>query len=221
MTLLTREALRSGTYLEHFDPLPVEIRWSEERMRESLRDILEAQPADGAIWVFGYGSLIWNPLLNFDESCWGRLDGWHRSFCIRSLVGRGSADAPGRTLAVEESGSTDGVVLRLSTDTLDEDLWCLWVRETFSGIYAPVWAPVALEDGRIVSAILFTADREHPLFETDASVETIAPLIAKAVGPLGTNADYVLKLHDALRAKGLADPYVDALAAALRRLQPA
>ncbi|HVJ42599.1 MAG TPA: gamma-glutamylcyclotransferase [Dongiaceae bacterium] len=216
MTLLTREALRSGTYLEHFEPLPPEVRWNEERMRQSLRGMLEMQPPDGEIWVFGYGSLIWKPLLNFDESCWGRLDGWHRSFCIRSIVGRGSADAPGRTLAVEAGGSTQGKAFRISASTLDEDLWCLWVRETFSGVYAPVWAPVTLEDGRTVPAILFTAALEHPLFEADATVATIAPLIAKAAGPLGTNTEYVLNLQDALRAKGLVDPYVDELAARLR-----
>lgn len=216
MTLLTREALRSGSYLDHFDPLPTAIRWSEQRIRQSLREILEMRPADGAVWVFGYGSLIWNPLLNVDERCWGRLDGWHRSFCIRSLIGRGSKETPGRTLAVEPGGSTRGVAFRLSLATIDEDLWCLWVRETFSGVYAPVWAPVTLEDGRAVPSILFTADAGHPLYEADAKVETIAPLITKASGPLGTNADYVLKLHGALREKGVVDPYIDALAMALR-----
>lgn len=215
MTLLTREALRSGTYLEHFDPLPEEVRWSEARMQRSLHEILETRPVDGEIWVFGYGSLIWNPLLNFEERCWGRLDGWHRSFCIRSLTGRGSADTPGRTLAVQAGGSTQGVAFRLAESTLDDDLSCLWTRETVTGVYAPIWAPVALEDGRAISAILFTATLDHPFHEADATVETIAPLIAKAAGPLGTNADYVLKLHASLRDKGVVDPYVDALAAAL------
>jgi len=185
-------------------------------MQRSLREILETRPDDGEIWVFGYGSLIWNPLLNFEESCWGRLDGWHRSFCIRSLAGRGSADTPGRTLAVEAGGSTEGVAFRLAAATLDDDLSCLWTRETFTGVYAPVWAPVALEDGRAISAILFTATLEHPFYEADATVETIAPLIAKAAGPLGTNADYVHRLHTSLRDKGIADPYVDALVATLR-----
>lgn len=216
MTLLTREALRSGAYLEHFDPLPADIRWSEARMRQSLHGMLKTRPGDGEIWVFGYGSLIWNPLLNFEERSWGRLDGWHRSFCIRTLGGRGSADTPGRTLAVKAGGSTQGVAFRLSPETLDEDLWCLWVRETFTGVYAPIWAPVTLEDGRTISAILFTATLNHPFYEADATVETIAPLIATAAGPLGTNADYVLQLHAALHDKGVVDPYVDALAAALR-----
>ena len=46
------------------------------------------------IWVFGYGSLIWDPGFACAEALVARLDGWHRSFCMWSVHYRGTAAAP-------------------------------------------------------------------------------------------------------------------------------
>ena len=48
-----------------------------------------------ALWIFGYGSLIWNPGFAFDDRVVARLDGWHRSFCMRSIHYRGTVEVPG------------------------------------------------------------------------------------------------------------------------------
>ena len=67
-------------------------------------------------------------------------------------------------------------------------------------------------------AIAFAANPTHPLHEQDASVSAVAPLIAAASGPLGTNADYVFRLELALSEHGTNDEYVMALATELKRL---
>ncbi|VFS63416.1 Uncharacterized protein involved in cation transport [Raoultella planticola] len=76
-------------------PLPWRQRWPVVRM-------------PGSVWIFGYGSLMWNPALEYRETCTGTLPGWHRAFCLRLTAGRGSACQPGRMLALKEGGRTTG-----------------------------------------------------------------------------------------------------------------
>ena len=54
-----------------------------------------------AMWVFGYGSLLWNPEFPVAETRLARLAGWHRSFCMRSIHHRGTVEAPGLVLALD------------------------------------------------------------------------------------------------------------------------
>ena len=41
---------------------------SEEARRASLKAMRESVPAGDDVWVFGYGSLMWNPAINVVES---------------------------------------------------------------------------------------------------------------------------------------------------------
>lgn len=216
--MLTRDSIRSGRYLESLE-LPKDLLWSQAQIDSSLAAVISARPDIGAVWVFAYGSLMWNPLLEFDRRETATLHGWHRSFCMRSVAGRGSLDRPGRMLALEPGGTTQGVALRLAGPRRDDELRVVWTREMVSGSYRPTWAPVTLADGTSTYAIAFVVDPTRPLFESDASVETTAPIIAGASGSFGSNADYVYQLEAALLKGGLRDPYIESLANTLRRLQ--
>jgi len=196
--------------------MPSHLSWSDADLERSLTGMLRARP-DGAIWVFAYGSLMWNPLLAFDEQRTARLDGWHRSFCVRSISGRGSPERPGRVLALEPGGQVQGVALRLNDDQAASELRLLWTREMGSGDYHPIWAPVALDGGREVAAIVFIVNPEQPLYEPDATVATVARIVADAAGVFGPNADYIRALDAALADRGLRDPYVDAIVGELER----
>jgi cation transport protein ChaC len=220
MALLTRDLITSEAYLEHFDTVPKEILWTRSRINNSLAEMMRARPSAADIWIFGYGSLIWNPLLNFDRQHWAVLQGWHRGFCLRMIAGRGSLDRPGRMLALEPGGMTRGVAFRLPDLALHEELSLVWTREMMTDVYRPIWSTVTLEDGNEATAIAFVVDPTHPLYEQDASIPTVAPIISAAAGSLGTNADYLFKLQSALTAKNAKDAYVEALADAVRRLSP-
>lgn len=215
--MLTRHAITSGAYLDSFDKQCQE-RWSAGRIEQSLAQTLAARPGGdgGDIWVFAYGSLIWNPLLDFAERRPATLDGWHRSFCLRMLSGRGSAATPGRMLAVEAGGSTEGVAFRLDAGKALAELRVMWVREMVLGSYCPTWARVALAGSGAATAIVFAADTGRPQYRADASIGAIAALVSAASGPFGSNADYVFRLDLALRELGARDDYVASLAAALR-----
>jgi glutathione-specific gamma-glutamylcyclotransferase len=215
--MLTREAIHSGAYLEHFESLP--CVWKREQILDSLAETLNRRPAGAQnVWLFAYGSLMWNPALHFDTRRVATLHGWHRAFCLRMEIGRGSPETPGRMLALRPGGHTKGVALRLCAQSLEDELKLLWTREMVLGSYRPIWAAITLDDGIDTHAIAFVADESRAQFEADASVNTIAPLIAGASGAFGSNADYLMQLQSALDACGLRDPYVDALAGEVERL---
>ncbi|WP_420992173.1 gamma-glutamylcyclotransferase [Cupriavidus sp. 30B13] len=217
--MFTRETINSGAYLGSFD-LPKDVVWTQGQIDASLAETMRARPAGGEVWVFAYGSLMWNPLLNFDRREIATLHGWRRSFCLRMIAGRGSPEVPGRMLALEAGGSTHGVALRLAAGTLEDELRVLWIREMVTGSYLPTWAPLTLADGTETAAIAFVANTARPQYERDSSVATVASIIAAASGSFGSNADYVLALECALSECALADEYIEALAAALRRRAP-
>lgn len=219
MSFLTRSALRSGRYLKSL-AASHETPWSREQLAHSLAETLQRRPPSSSpdVWVFGYGSLMWNPALDFDERRTAVLHGWHRSFCLRMVSGRGSPSMPGRMLAIERGGRTHGVALRLPARSVARELPLVWTREMVFGAYRPAWTAITFADGMSVSAITFTADATRPQYQRDASVDVVAPLIAAAAGPFGSNADYVFRLRSALACWGGHDPYIDALAAELMPL---
>jgi cation transport protein ChaC len=111
-------------------------------------------------------------------------------------------------LALEPGGRTEGIALRLHDRVVAEELRVLWTREMATGSYRPRWTTVTLRGGQLATAIAFVADPARPEYEADASVETIAPLIAAAHGSFGSNAEYVHMLDFALADAALEDEYV-------------
>jgi cation transport protein ChaC len=217
MAMLTREAISSGAYLEHFETLP--NQWTLERILSSLTETLQARPPDAAnTWIFAYGSLMWNPMVEFEKRQAATLHGWHRSFCLRMVAGRGSPDRPGRMLALREGGHTNGVALKLPALTLNDELQLIWIREMVLGSYRPTWASITLDDGTKTHALAFVADESREQFEPDSRVATVAPLIATATGKFGSNTEYLLKLREALFECRLQDSYIEELAREIERL---
>ena len=217
--MLTREFLLKADCRTAFGDIEETLLWSAEQRAASLAATLACRPDDSPVWIFGYGSLMWNPALEFVETATGTLPGWHRAFCLRLTVGRGTLHQPGRMLALKEGGRTTGVAYRLAEETLEQELTLLWKREMVTGCYLPRWCPLALDDGRTVSALVFIMDPRHPLYEPDTQAPHIAPLIAIASGPLGTNAQYLFSLEQALSSLGMRDDGLVDLLDAVRRCQ--
>src|ERR1700761_7484218 len=112
--MLNRTAISSGAYLESFESLPKDILWTQAQIDQSLAETMSRRPERGDLWVFAYGSLMWNPISEYDSRVIATLDDWHRSFCIRLVAGRGSPEKPGRMLSLEPGGTTEGVALRMT-----------------------------------------------------------------------------------------------------------
>src|SRR3954465_11092557 len=65
------------------------------------------------VWIFAYGSLMWNPEMPFAERRPALLHGYHRSFCLYSRDYRGTQERPGLVLGLDRGGSCQGIVYRL------------------------------------------------------------------------------------------------------------
>ncbi len=183
-----------------------------ERAR-SLRETLAARPAGEPAWLFGYGSLIWNPQLEALERRPATVRGWHRAFCLSTQAGRGTADNPGLVLGLDAGGHCTGVAFRLADEGLEAELALLWRREMLAGSYVPRW--LDLEDtagDRFGSAIAFTINTEADQYAGDLAQEVVIRRLATAGGELGTCADYLFRTCEGLHAAGVPDAELDRLA---------
>ncbi len=168
------------------------------------------------VWVFGYGSLIWRPSFPYLE----RRKAWVRGFSRRLWQGsddhRGVPGALGRvaTLVEDPDARVVGAAFRVAGAIADDVLRALDHREKNG--YSRHEVPLLDDAGApFASAILFVAGRENPNFLGPEPIEAMARRIATAVGPSGTNLEYVLELVRAIRELGEHDPHLEALAAAL------
>ena len=175
---------------------------------------------DAPMWVFGYGSLIWDPGFPVAERQLARLSGWHRSFCMHSIHHRGSESAPGLVLALDEApGATcAGVAFRVAPGTEEPTLQALRERELISSAYLERVLPVTLATGIDVPALVYVIDPHHVQYCGGLGLEEQAQIIATAHGGRGPNRDYLFATASHLHDLGIADADLDWLAARVRAL---
>lgn len=204
---LTRENIQAGTVIGMASAGGMRILSDEERAASIAHMLATRPPArdeTGDLWLFGYGSLIWNPAFHFTERRKGRIHGWHRRFCLWTPLGRGSPDHPGLVLGLERGGACTGMAFRLASDQVACELDIVWRREMLSGAYKPRWVQVATADGT-VDAITFTIDPGNPRYAGRLAEDEIVRVVATAVGRLGPCTDYLFKTAEALAGLGLED----------------
>jgi cation transport protein ChaC len=182
---------------------------SAEERAASLNDALTRYAPGAEAWIFAYGSLMWNPALEYAESLPCKVEGWHRSFCFWTPMGRGTPELPGLMLALERGGACEGIAYRLAPEQLKSELAVLWNREMLVGAYRPQWVPTKLRDGRIVTAVTFEVDPEHSQYCCDLPIEKQAHHMAFAEGRRGTCRDYLANTAAHARALGIHDPYIE------------
>jgi cation transport protein ChaC len=167
-------------------------------------------------WVFGYGSLMWRPGFEFEESLPAVANGARRALCVYSWVHRGTKERPGLVLGLDRGGSCRGVAFRVAGRRRDAVVAYLRERELVTAVYCEVWRPVRLlPDRRIATALTFVVDRRHVQYAGELSREALYAHVAAGRGLSGANADYVLNTASHLRSLGIADPTLDWLAARL------
>ncbi len=172
----------------------------------------KAQNTHGeAFWVFGYGSLIWKPGIDYQERCKATLYGFHRAFCVWSVHWRGTADAPGLVLGLDRGGAACGMAYRVSDADWPQVRHYLRAREQVTMVYQEAYHPVRLSDGRTVRALAFTVDRTHRQYAGKLSLADQAQTIAKAHGLGGPNHVYLAETRAALHKEGMRDSGLDAV----------
>ncbi len=211
---LTRDHLTPGS--DHFARLRAELShlvWSDEAIAASLADTLARRPAGAGsadVWLFAYGSLIWNPLFPVAEERIARVHGLHRSFCIWTRVGRGTPQRPGLVLGLDSGGTCQGVILRLEADLVPAELALVWRREMLTGAYRPVWVKARTSTGE-VDAIAFVANRASASYAGRLSEDEVCATISCASGLIGSCSDYLRQTHDGLVSRGIRDRSLERL----------
>ncbi|MDD3446653.1 MAG: gamma-glutamylcyclotransferase, partial [Zavarzinia sp.] len=177
-----------------------------EEREESLRQTLACAP-DGDIWLFGYGSLMWNPAIQHEEHKLCLLRGWHRRFCLWTPIGRGTPEQPGLVLGLERGGSCRGMAFRIPRAVAEDELRMVWRREMLTGGYVPRW--VRVEAGtQAFRAVTFVINREGQRYAGRLCEHRTAATIATAGGFLGTCRAYLEESIRALEAHGIRDRHL-------------
>ncbi len=172
------------------------------------------------VWVFGYGSLMWDPGFDVAESRIGRLHGYGRSFCMWSIHHRGTVEKPGLVLALDEQAAThcDGLVLRVADGHESRALSYLRARELISSAYVEKVLPVELDDGSVVDAVTYVIDEQHEQYCSGLALPDQARIIAEAIGGRGTNPDYLYNTVAHMAEIGISDPELDWLARRVKQI---
>lgn len=162
---------------------------------------------DDVEWVFGYGSLMWNPGFRFAEHQKACLQGYHRAFCIYSHHYRGTPERPGLVLGLDKGGSCQGVAFRVERKNWDAAVEYLNERELIGYAYRPVVVELELQKSAPpVRAYTFVADPAHPNYAGDLGIDGSAEIIMYANGVGGLNRDYLINTIKQLETHGYKDP---------------
>ncbi len=215
--VLDRETLEAGGLQRRLRAVAAGTElWSEERIRRSLDETLAAHPEpDGDLWLFAYGSLIWNPIVRFTERRLALVRGYHRRFCLRTVLGRGCPERPGLMLGLDHGGSCRGVAYRLPAAPAREELLLVWRREMVAGAYRPRWLRAVTAAGP-VTVLAFTIERGHDRYCRELDEAERIAMLATASGALGPAADYLFDTARHLAELGIPDRHLDRLCEAVR-----
>lgn len=176
-------------------------------------------PPDQEFWVFGYGSLMWNPGFPFVEKAAGQIHGYHRRLCVLSTIYRGTPDKPGLVLGLDQGGSCCGRAFRVAPQHVNETLTYLDEREQVTKVYTPHFLDVKLSDGRDISGYTFVVRREHEQY-VHFDLEEQARLVAQGTGKKGPALDYLASTIEHIDELGIHDQHLHEVLEMARGLTP-
>ena len=172
------------------------------------------------MWVFGYGSLLWNPGFTPAETKLAKLTDYHRSFCMRSIHHRGTESHPGLVLALDElaEASCSGLAFAVRPEEEGHVLAYLRERELVSSAYLEKTLGVQFSDGTEVEAVTYVIDPHHVQYCGGLALEEQAQIISTAVGGRGPNTEYLFNTASHLHELGIQDAELDWLADRVKAL---
>jgi cation transport protein ChaC len=202
---LTREYLENNTLDILFEKdKSVEFLNNNERLL-SIKKMLKYRP-EGDCWIFGYGSLIWNPLFEYEEKRLLEIKGWHRSFCLSITNFRASKEKPGFMLALEEGGTCQGIAYRIAEEKIINELILLWKREMICNFYIPKWVKMNDKNGVFIGyAITFVINDKSQQYVRELNQEMVVNRLSTASGEFGSAADYLFKTYESLITNEIKD----------------
>jgi cation transport protein ChaC len=205
---LTPEAFAALDERARLAGQPANWRLSDQVLEDSRRELLGNHAIAGDLWVYSYGSLMWDPGFRFAEVRLADLDGYQRRFTMKFELGRGTRERPALMLALESQiGCCRGLAFRIPADSVGTESAIVWRREMIRGGYCPAIVPMTTPQGQI-TALAFASNPAHPNYVGELPLGETAAIIASGTGVLGTNREYLEQLVAQLDALGIEDPYI-------------
>ena len=157
------------------------------------------------LWVFAYGSLIWNPGFAFTQSQAATVYGYHRSLCIYSHVHRGTPERPGLVLGLDRGGLCRGLAYAVAPEQQAETIAYLRAREQVTMVYRDTTLMLHLADGRRIKGLAYVADRSNPQYAGRLPPHDQLRLVQQGQGQSGPNPDYVRATAEHLTKMNIRD----------------
>lgn len=174
-------------------------------------EVPEIPMRNGILWVFGYGSLMWNPGFRYTEQQPATIYGAHRALCVWSIRYRGTPESPGLVLGLRHGGRCTGRAFRVEKTDEEAAIEYLRKRELNTGVYRPVYRRIHLNGRGVVDALTFLVISTHPQYAANLDDQEIAATVRHANGRNGSNRDYVLNTIDHLDELGIRDTRLHAV----------
>jgi glutathione-specific gamma-glutamylcyclotransferase len=171
--------------------------------------MLALNRTSGDFWVFGYGSLMWNPGFAHEEAVKARLYGYHRALCVKSRVYRGTPERTGLVMGLDKGGSCVGMAFRVAAREEAKVIQYLHDREMMNYVYRDMRLAIHIHDGRRATALAFVADQKSEQFAGHLSAEAAAEIVVGARGTAGPNEEYVFNTLAHLRQIGIRDHWLE------------
>ncbi|WP_026790732.1 gamma-glutamylcyclotransferase [Pleomorphomonas oryzae] len=175
---------------------------------------------DASIWVFGYGSLMWNPGFPYLRAEQARMHGVRRALCVRSTHYRGTPDNPGLVFGLDRGGSCHGVAFEVAEADREAVIAYLRAREQISMVYHEVVRPARLQSGETIGALVYVANQTHEQYAGGLEFEEMLDIIRRSAGAMGPNVDYVMATLKRLQDMGIRDQALERVVAALTEPGP-
>jgi len=221
---ITRQDLESDRLRTSLCSTPVASSLLPEHVLEqSLCDALARKPDEpalgGDVWLFGYGSLIWNPMVVHTERRRATVHGYHRGFYLYSRINRGTWDNPGLVLGLDRGGCCHGMVFRIPSHVVEQEFRVLWRREMLTGAYHPRWLRIRTggdghgdgDEGPAQRALAFVMNRAHESYAGRLPDTSVVERLRHAAGLYGPAREYLQQTLLGLATNGVDDPYLGRL----------
>ncbi|MGB0747399.1 MAG: gamma-glutamylcyclotransferase [Magnetospiraceae bacterium] len=188
-----------------------DVWWYSDIEREALRaDALRGRP-EGDLWVFAYGSLMWDPAIKFTDVRRAHAPDYARLFILKDIFGgRGTRETPGLMAALDRGPGCDGLAFRIHQSAVDQETYILWQRELLGPCYLPKFISTDI-GGEYVQALTFVADHDTELIDANITREEQIKCLATGTGILGTSMEYLRNIAHKFSILGIDDPMVTAL----------
>jgi cation transport protein ChaC len=223
MTMLLTPELLDRVHL--VNPLPTaappSARMSDEEVERLCEELVGRRPSNDRLHVFAYGSLLWNPAFTPDREEPATALGWHRAFRMRQMSWRGTPENPGLMMVLDRGGSCRGIAMSVVAENGRSAVKALIRREmsTRSTANQPRWISIDIQ-GRREAALAFCIDRMSAVYSGRQSDDVVADILARASGPAGSCAEYLMKTTQALKHRRIEDRHLAKLEGLVaRRLQ--